>query len=1351
MFFFTYDDDFKPILDEEGAFNLWLKENLDLDASIKERYSEQIKQEKNITEDAIPEDEIEQYLEVMGQDYEKYNEYLMTKESKLSNLPANIRAEYRAKWNNLSKEEGKYTKDYLNNLVLKAEIDIFKDTHNYYQMMMPITDDFIKKDLKPRMEEKVRKWMEDPDYAAHVSYISAPKFNHYSLALLPRTNISKSQLYLGGKGGVAIIAVQGVMHSISGQVLQEIKPEMVQQKVLVMEQAVDKKTGNEYWKAKSTADVLVSTRMPFQEGSYNNHLSAIMSKDGQLITEMFSQIMNSQVDIGKDPYAALMGLTLENLVLVSYAIRRGLPLYSILQILQHPIVKVFLQYRTSKESLYSKANYQDKGRNQIVADFISLLDTKYASMKVDTSLLRTSINDIGITYSAINDKNDYKINFTSDGEIIDKGANESETRIIRANILGGFLQILDQSVGYGNVVNGLKPDTKTLKDAEEVQKFKEAIAKATHYGILKNEVMNALLGSPKFLLNPFQIMKEHYDFLFSKLYFNNKAGDVFGRIQSDIQTRNVESKDELKKRVKSDFITYLVQNKIPELVMTMPELAPIKNLDFKDAKKLVNSMVSDIYNYFKANPSYFSTNMNIQFNYNEGVNAMFTSDRMRNTEAINDMLLVLEQIKENNPEIYLKICILPFYSSGLAVRRFNYQDILDNSVRYKIIQATLENKNIDQAVINDFKSRFLEKLSKTKLLVTKGTSPIPNTVHLFRVTESELVMEQENRNFRKTDIFLNKNMGTNPINVKDIESESRVLIDYVSEVLADFGLPQTVEALPNVGSTIKGSYQGTKSGFDNQGKGTPQGDGKDKAMREISSGVIVEVVKENSSSLTSATIITNKDVNMISSKKVTWLSKELLESSKNRNGSLSIILNSNQTVMLARNSEFKGKPLNTNTKADINIAHSKGNSFVVGDMPNVDSQFIEYLLDIGAKFTIYTTDLNEGGRITTQMPELWKRIVGQKTEESPKTVKVKDFKVMSDMKVTNDSEVNTLRQYNTDSHYGNPFTGTGRGTDTIHMSSIPEAVMAYRDWITGYKTEFKDKYGKLHNNIKSKQLEFIRKQIQSGALDNKTLLYYKPYDYYSHADMLRELILRRDSTTYSNTNSKEISSSSKGLLAALTNPTELAKSKGNLEQSYPMSFRGIAGYVDAEAVYWKLKDKSEATTKPPREKSNNYKLMVDILKAKLEQYPRLFTKIQTNGGVEWLKTLTHQPTKQNTVWETGGQDWFMTALKEAYNTLLVKQSEPEFTEYEEVKDTPVVNIRTDNGTNLWKDLESVMKEYPSLGNIYERKTMSNYAYLFKGKEIVLTFMSLDRVKFELTTKPEKVSQVVAEITKNICG
>lgn len=59
--------------------------------------------------------------------------------------------------------------------------------------------------------------------------------------------------------------------------------------------------------------------------------------------------------------------------------------------------------------------------------------------------------------------------------------------------------------------------------------------------------------------------------------------------------------------------------------------------------------------------------------------------------------------------------------------------------------------------------------------------------------------------------------------------------------------------------------------------------------------------------------------------------------------------------MLARNNSLKGTSLSDFTKDQILKTHARGYNFVVGDMLGVDSQFIDYLQEIGAKFTIYHT------------------------------------------------------------------------------------------------------------------------------------------------------------------------------------------------------------------------------------------------------------------------------------------------------------------------------------------------------------------------------------------------------------
>jgi hypothetical protein len=137
-------------------------------------------------------------------------------------------------------------------------------------------------------------------------------------------------------------------------------------------------------------------------------------------------------------------------------------------------------------------------------------------------------------------------------------------------------------------------------------------------------------------------------------------------------------------------------------------------------------------------------------------------------------------------------------------------------------------------------------------------------------------------------------------------------------------------------------FQGYKGGFDSKGKGTPEGDGKDKGMREIANGFIGEVVSRSSSSYTSAQTIGKK-------------TKQGVTPEENSYTINAGYIEKNSIIMLARNGKFKGRPLEDSTKRDIADANMYGAVFIVGDMPDVDSQFIDYLQEINANFTIYHT------------------------------------------------------------------------------------------------------------------------------------------------------------------------------------------------------------------------------------------------------------------------------------------------------------------------------------------------------------------------------------------------------------
>ena len=125
---------------------------------------------------------------------------------------------------------------------------------------------------------------------------------------------------------------------------------------------------------------------------------------------------------------------------------------------------------------------------------------------------------------------------------------------------------------------------------------------------------------------------------------------------------------------------------------------------------------------------------------------------------------------------------------------------------------------------------------------------------------------------------------------------------------------------------------------------------------------------------------------------------------------------------------------------------------------------------------------------------------------------------------------------------------------------------------------------------------------------------------------------------------ENIASTSKGIAAALTNPTELAKQKGNLVNSYPVVYNGVT-YKDAEAAY-------QANKAPYLANKTTGKLMVDIITAKLQQHPSLIKGIDAKGGLDWLRNSTHI-VKGDNFWETGEskENGFMRALIQAYKAV----------------------------------------------------------------------------------------------------
>jgi len=125
----------------------------------------------------------------------------------------------------------------------------------------------------------------------------------------------------------------------------------------------------------------------------------------------------------------------------------------------------------------------------------------------------------------------------------------------------------------------------------------------------------------------------------------------------------------------------------------------------------------------------------------------------------------------------------------------------------------------------------------------------------------------------------------------------------------------------------------------NAGKGTPLGDAKDIAMRAHAHHAIVEL---------------HTGPKTVAVGNPQAVGKSSSETSLLKLGSPSGDLKG-KVIMLARNGKLSGKPLRPETVDTIIAAHRAGAKFIVGDMPDVDSHFVDLLHKINAGFTMFHT------------------------------------------------------------------------------------------------------------------------------------------------------------------------------------------------------------------------------------------------------------------------------------------------------------------------------------------------------------------------------------------------------------
>ena len=592
--------------------------------------------------------------------------------------------------------ENQNTKEAVENRLLEIEEKILLAPYNIRNLMTAVSDDYLKNTLMPKITKKTLG-------QAYTAKQYGENSNSWHNIPSPLNNVNKLLEFLWGSQGIGIIATE-ITHA-------------------AVAQAAGVKVNPYFNVTKNGETKPFSTEIPFEimKGIYDFSASHDVLSERQ-ITDILSGLLNTQVDVVKNPYPLALGIMLQSLPVITYMVRRGVPLEYTLQFITSKSIQEYLLKQRNNQSFVAKS----KGRK-------SMFNPN--GMVVDNEVLSNEILE--------------KYPIIEKGKYLTLKDLESNANTYQGNILDAYLNIVEQAKAATDVKKLLSPDTKyykTMEDAKQVYTTLIKDIKASDI-ISSSDIQNVLDTT---FLGAFYEGNRMYYALFKNLSkFETASTDVVEAIEKNLEvTLKTQFTQEAKEKTISLFynelITYIIQNNSDDFKGAFEKL-------FEGDKSLAKRVIK------AKKRKEFKDNQFIQLLLPEVNRRENGRDNLRmkqqgfQTIEINSLLDYLEEVSQYDNELYEDLVKFSFMQSGIGNSPYNYSKLLDNAGLSKY-RDVFNNAVLSKSDINNFFIKFQE--ANPSLFDSK--EEVENTIKdsVFYQNYRDTILENNNTN---------ENVNLNPI------------------------------------------------------------------------------------------------------------------------------------------------------------------------------------------------------------------------------------------------------------------------------------------------------------------------------------------------------------------------------------------------------------------------------------------------------------------------------------------------------------------------------------------------------------------------------------------------------------
>jgi len=492
---------------------------------------------------------LEEVTELTGNDYERAQKFLDSIQEQIQNLDRTIKEdEVKSSLvlgikGILDRDTKEINKKIEENKLLKAERDIMTHPLNFTNLMKP-TDDSQWKNIARNSLKQIRKdWMEKNKEKEEGKAARGEVYKFFdslttkdittNSTYTASTNVQKTRENIGSKEGVGQVAVSITNHSVNQQ---------YDFKVIV--KWVDK-DGNPQ-----------KLDFPFIEND-EGKLANLFSENKELISDLLSGLLTSQVDAVKDPYAYSLGLVGGTLNMACYLIQRGSSFLDVAHFFAQPAIKDFIK----QEIIINSEIYSESGYKSVIAKRINeAIEQEAAKIKNEAVriLFLNKMQIMPLAYKKVYLKyKPYDSYFkTEDAKEFSESLKEMDFSK-QVFMLNMFMNIKSQTLDHRTFMSAVNLDTFRPKErAEWLSKIEKMdTAEQENFVVAFSDI------AKKGLMKPYFDLFLKYNQLFGKFYaFENTTMNFI--LMHEVMDKYLSSdmREKLYRNIPKEFGNFLIQN-----------------------------------------------------------------------------------------------------------------------------------------------------------------------------------------------------------------------------------------------------------------------------------------------------------------------------------------------------------------------------------------------------------------------------------------------------------------------------------------------------------------------------------------------------------------------------------------------------------------------------------------------------------------------------------------------------------------------------------------------------------------------------------------------------------------------